>query len=276
MRPEERQELLAGYALGTLSGTDAEEVEALVRSDSSAAAELSAYHEIVDLIALDVPLRRADPGLRDRVLSAARRGGRPRRRLPLWRSIAVAALTAAFVLSLGWALRLQNDLGDLEDETAALAAVVEADARRLEALVESERDATVNELRQQLETVTDDQGFIVEVTTDPDRWEGALSPSEAAHGATGRVVWSRSEQAGVLVLSGLPPLPLASSYQVWLDDGFELVPGPVFVPDASGDAEVLLRPEVPIDPVIIVVGVAPAEGSTTVGQPVVLSGLVDR
>ncbi len=44
MTPEEREELLAAYALGTLSAPDAAAVEQLVRSDSAAAADLAAYH----------------------------------------------------------------------------------------------------------------------------------------------------------------------------------------------------------------------------------------
>ena len=73
MTPEEREELLASYALGTLNGPDAAEVEALVRSDASVAEQLVSYHDFVDLIALSVPLKRADPSLRRRVLQAARR-----------------------------------------------------------------------------------------------------------------------------------------------------------------------------------------------------------
>ena len=74
MTPEERETLLAGYALGSLSTPDAVDAARLVHADPSAEAELRAYHEIADLIALSVPLRRADPALRDRVLAAARRG----------------------------------------------------------------------------------------------------------------------------------------------------------------------------------------------------------
>jgi len=40
--PEEREELLAAYALGTLPDQEAADVEALVRADPSAATDLAA------------------------------------------------------------------------------------------------------------------------------------------------------------------------------------------------------------------------------------------
>ncbi|MDO9444883.1 MAG: hypothetical protein Q7K37_06155, partial [Dehalococcoidia bacterium] len=85
MTPEEREALLAGYALGTLSGPDARDAERLIRADDEAAAEYRAYSEIADLIALSVPLRRTEPRLRERVIEAARRGGRTWRSPARWR-----------------------------------------------------------------------------------------------------------------------------------------------------------------------------------------------
>ena len=76
MTPEEREELLVAHARGTLSAPDAVDAEQLMRSDPSAAAQFRAYREIADLIALSVPLRQADPALRERVLAAARRSRR--------------------------------------------------------------------------------------------------------------------------------------------------------------------------------------------------------
>ena len=88
MTPEEREELLAGHALGTLSAPDAADAERLIRSDGHAAEQFRTFREIADLIALSVPLRRADPALRARVIAAARksRSWRPRfsqRQLPV-------------------------------------------------------------------------------------------------------------------------------------------------------------------------------------------------
>ena len=61
MTPQEREELLAAYALGGLSSAEASTVENLARNDPGAARELAEYQEVADLIALDAPLRRPDP-----------------------------------------------------------------------------------------------------------------------------------------------------------------------------------------------------------------------
>src|SRR6476661_4875931 len=97
MTPEEREELLAGYALGSLSTPDALDADRLVRSDAGAEAELRAFREIADLIALSVPLRQADPRLRERVMTAARRGQvwQPTR---LRRYLPIAGLAAALAI----------------------------------------------------------------------------------------------------------------------------------------------------------------------------------
>lgn len=57
MTPEEREVLLAAYALGTLSEPDMRDAERMVRLDATAAAEWRAYREIADLIALGAPQR---------------------------------------------------------------------------------------------------------------------------------------------------------------------------------------------------------------------------
>jgi len=123
--PEEREELLAAYALGTLPDQEAADVEALVRADPSAAADLAAYYEIVDLIALSAPLRRADPSLRRRVLEGARRESmRAARRAP-WRTLVpwVAAAAASFFV-VGLMFDMQHDITSLQRENATLTSVV--------------------------------------------------------------------------------------------------------------------------------------------------------
>lgn len=89
MTPEEREDLLMSYALGTLRGSEAAAVEELMRTDRTAGSELAAYHEMVDFVALSVPLRRADSSLRNRVLEAARATvhNRMRERFSTWKFV---------------------------------------------------------------------------------------------------------------------------------------------------------------------------------------------
>ena len=274
MRPDEREELLAAYALGALSGPEASAVEALVRDDLSAAEQLAGYHEIVDLIALDVPLRRADPALRTRVLRAAKRSGRPRRRLPVLQIAAAAALFAAMAVAVGWGATLQRKLDDLDGETATLRAIVAADARRLDALDRESIGGGEQALRVELRNAIDTQQRIVAILTDPEVQEAALEGTTAGHGASGRYLWSPQLGAGVLIAQQLPPLPLGTAYEVWLINRFGEVSGGTFLPSPSGDAQVLIELNSSFDPLSVAVAPAPLGGAGALQQPIVLAGFV--
>ena len=105
-----------------------------MRNDPGAARQLAEYQEVSDLIALDAPLRRPDPGLRERVLSAAQADG------PLWspprsdRAVARhrRAGRRACHVAIGWALRLQGEIGTLREEATALQVAVASDSRRID------------------------------------------------------------------------------------------------------------------------------------------------
>ncbi|MXW23437.1 MAG: DUF3040 domain-containing protein, partial [Chloroflexi bacterium] len=114
MRPQEREELLAAYALDALSGPEADEVEALVAGDPEAAEPLAAYREIADLIGLEAPLRRTDPALRERMLQSAQRmRPTPTRRFPALRVAAVAAALAVLAIGVSWGVGLQRSIDTL-------------------------------------------------------------------------------------------------------------------------------------------------------------------
>ncbi len=276
MTPEEREELLAAYALGTLSRPDAQAVEDLVRSDRAAAEDLRSYHEVVDLIALSAPLRRADPALRGRVMDAARRETKQRRRVPTVREMAGwAVAAAASVAAIAWGIRLEQGMTDLSRRNAELTAVVESDAKQIARLVVAAgADFTGEGLRRQLEDTMQAQQVALAVTTDPQARNSTLLPTPSGHDARGRYVWSESSTAGVVVAQDLPPLPSGNVYQAWLLQGTTAVSAGLFVPDEHGAAEVLLRPNTNIEPSSIMIAVAPQGGSAEVGRPVVLVGLI--
>lgn len=276
MTPEEREELLAAYALGTLSRPDAQAVEDLVQSDRDAADDLRSYHEVVDLIALSVPLRRADPALRSRVMEAARRETRSPRRMPARRElIGWGVAVAASVAAIAWGLSLQQSISQLQQKNNELTAVVEADAKQLARLVVAAgANFTGEGLRRQLEDTMEAQQVALAVTTDPHARNSALLPTPSGHEAHGRYVWSESATAGVVVAQDLPPLPFGNVYQAWLLRGTSAVSAGLFTPDEQGNAEVVLRPNTNIEPTSIMIAVAPQGGSAVVGRPVVLVGLI--
>jgi len=221
MTPEERESLLASYALGTLSVPDLDDVERLLRSDSAAAAEMEKYREIGELIALAAPQRRPPAALRERVITAARRGAAPSRRrwkTPIGRMLPAAGLAAALAIIMVWAVNLQQEFQELRQETALLTAVVESDAKQLYQLTVA--DATQGDRSVRLEMQLQAQQLATAVLADPEAIQIELSPTGAAHGATGSYAWSSSADAAVVTLRGLSPLPFDSEYRVLLSDRF--------------------------------------------------------
>ena len=279
MTPEERDELLTAYALGTLPGSEAAAVEELVRRDSTAARELARYHEIVDYVALSAPLRRADPALRARVLGAARlgRGESKVLRWTRWQIASAVAAAVAFVAVFGWAANVQRQLAEQSRHSAALAAIVEANAKRIETLTQNGVTQTVQEdLKAQLQTALADQELVTAINADPNAKMSVLEATAAGHGAVARYLWSGEAAAGVLLARGLPDLPLDSVYQVWFDDGRRTFSVGTFTPDERSAVQKVVRlPAGAGAPQRVSVSVAPAGGSTSVGRIVVLSGAIE-
>ncbi len=274
MTPDEREDLLAGYALGTLSAPDAADAEALVASDAEAAADLAAYHELVDLIALSVPLGRADPHLRERVLAAARREPRRRRFVaPRLRSLLpVAGLAAALLVVSLWAVSLRSALHQVQSESATLTALVESNAKRLDSIEGiSNADTGSKSLSLQLANALQEQQVIAAVQTDPAVQTMDLEPTVYGHGAGGRYLWSASAGAAVVVAHDLPQLPFGDVYRIWLEDGASgLVAATTFVPDSLGNAQVLLHTKSGQSPARVYIVATSSRDSQTVEGPVVL------
>ena len=263
MTPEEREALLAGYALGTLSAPDARDAERLIRADDEAAAEYRAYSEIADLIALSVPLRRTEPRLRERVIEAARRGGRTWHSPARWRRYAPAiGLAAALAAVTVWAVSLQASLNTLHEDTKALAAIVEADAKRLDSIDRSAANVLQAESAGvRLETALRDQQALIAVQGDPAARRVPLEPTSAAHGASGEYVWSEASDAAVVLLQLLPPLPVGATYLVVTEDALgTLSTASSFVPDLGGTAQMVLDHEGGASPRRLYV-IASADGS---------------
>jgi len=275
--PEEREALLSGYALGSLSEPDARDAEYLIRSDPDAAREYQAYLDLADLIALSVPMRRANPAIRDQVIEAARRTPNAWRQRRHWkRYLPAAGLAAALTLVVAWGASLQSTIGDLRAEQAQLVALVEAEAKRLDALntasVSASQAAT---LGARFETALRDQQVILAVQADPDAHRTQLEPTSAAHGAHGQYLWSDANSAGVLLVYDLPPLGFGDIYKLWLEDASSRnVHAANFAPDAKGDATVAIALEPGSrEPVRLYLVASSASGTD---GPVVLQATLNR
>lgn len=252
-----------------------------MRHDSAAASELARYHDVVDLVALSAPLRRADPSLRNRVLDVARAGREERvvwfQRWSRWQvASAVAAVVAGFAI-VGWGMSVQQQLSAQSKQNASLAAVVEASAKRIQQLTQNGANATTSEdLKTQLQTALADQELVTAINADQQSKMSVLEPTAAGHGAIARYLWSGEAGAGVLLARGLPDLPLDSVYQIWFDDGKKTFSVGTFTPDERSAVQKVVRlPSGAGAPKRVSVSVAPAGGSTSVGRLVVLSGAVE-
>jgi anti-sigma factor RsiW len=280
MTPEEREELIAAYALGTLRGPEAAEIEELVRTDRAAARELTAYHELVDYVALSAPLRRADPAVRDRVMREARKSGRltAAGRWTQWQVAAVLAAISVGVGAITWGVSLDRELERQAKANAALAAVVEASAKQLDQLAAAGVNAQVVQDQQiQLANAVADQELVIGIGSDPNVVTFKLDPTSYGHGATARYLWSDEVGAGVLVARDLPDLPLDSVYQMWFDDGKRTFSVGTFTPDErSAVQKVVQLPAGANAPTKVMVAVAPIGGASVVGRLVVLQGEIEH
>lgn len=264
--PEEREALLAAYALGTLSEPDSRDAERLMRSDVSAAREWRAYREIADLIALAAPQRQPDPSLRDRVLAAARRRGHPWRRTWRERYVPLASMAAVLAIVTFWAVKLQADVGYLQRQTRDLTAVM---AQREPAAARGG-----NLLGLELESLIRDQQTLIAVQADPKVRKTAFDDTPSSHGAAGQYLWSQEMNAGVVSLRGLPQLPLGQQYKVWLEDRLaRQVLDSTFIPDEQGNAQVVLTANRVLEPARIYVVAGQADGKD---GPVVLQATISR
>lgn len=275
MNPEEREALLASYALGTLSAPDLEDAERLIRSDPDAADEAARFGEIAELIALAAPPQRPPAALRERVLAAARRGPARRRRwrVPVARILPAASLAAVVVIVSVWAVNLQQELETLREETTLLTAVVEADAKRLEQIA-AQSDAQSDTRREisVLETQIQDTKSATSILLDPEAESAELVPTAAAHGATGVYTWSGSADAGVIVLRNLQPVGFNEVYRISLMDRWgNWVASQSVAPDPTGETMVLIEtPPGSWPRAVVVFATAATSDSHTPDGPVVL------
>ena len=178
----EAHELIAGYALDALEPDERARAKELLERSEEARDELRAFTEATAAMATAASGPAPPPGLRDRVLDAARAdretvvplASRRRPRLvPVLGAAAAAAAVVAVALGL-WGLSVSSDL---DDSRAALAQAQAAAA----------------------------------VLASPDARDVALQQGD------GSLVVSGTD--AVLVLSSLDAAPAGKTYEVWVLDG---------------------------------------------------------
>jgi anti-sigma-K factor RskA len=208
-------ELTAGYALDALDPDEREEYERHLAGCAQCQEELAAFWEVTGALALASDGPAPPPGLRERILDAARAEpqtvvsldeARKRRRPPVL--TAVAAIAAVVAIGLGiYAISLNNQLDDA---------------------------------RSALSTQED----VAAVLADP----SATSVSMAA--GSGRLVVANDGSA-VLVLDDLAAAPEGKTYQAWVVEGKTPVSAGTFA-ESDGRAVVPIPQPVPDGAVVAV------------------------
>lgn len=210
-RPENWEELAAGYALGDLSLEEAAELAQLLEAHPELTTEVAAFQKTLSLVPTVALKQKPAAHLRERVLTAmatpsvsqSRSIDQTRSRFPWGIAGTIAALTL-FVLGLdSW--RLRQELG-----------------RTQQALQQAQR-----ELRESRATVASLQ------RSRPRLFQ--LAGAGTAQAASGRALIPPQTQEMLLAVNNLPPLPTGEVYRVWafVDSN----PKPIFCGQFETDAQ---------------------------------------
>ena len=253
---EEHLDLCAGFALESLDPPDRARLnEHLDQGCEVCEAALREFSGTTLLLASAAPMAQPDPGLRERVLSAARALAAPaepragagrvielgRRRFPRWTALAWAA-AAALAIAVGLMGREAVRLGrELEDGRRRFA---------------------------ELERRLDEEQRWQEVVSAPGARVALIAPTAAgAHELRGRATYDPATRRAVLVFENVQA-PAGRDYELWAIRGAAPRALGLIKPDASGRA--VLRLEDAGDPATLnafAVSLEPAGGAPTPDAP---------
>lgn len=209
------------HAVGALDGDDLREFEAHLANGCARCATLVRQTEqALARAAMAGPPEPPPSAVRERLVKRAAAAGAPGRRrwLPWTIGIAAVAVAAGAFSAAYVAARYEARLGQMARETSAA----------------KERVArTEAALREELELLRDPTTRMVE-----------LRGQAAAPDAIARVLWTE-KAGGVLLATGLPPLPPGKVYALWTVAGDVPRAAGVFVPDDGGRATLRVAPEAP-------------------------------
>lgn len=248
------KELLDAYALGAVEEAQARALEEHAAACIRCWNELNQAQRAAALLALAVPLEKAHPSLRERILRQAGREVKagPRRWQgwlgkvwPLWPA-AVIGLAAVAALSLS--LVLWGEVRDLRGENDRL----------------QERVATADE------TISHQQRMLA-VLSAPDVQRVEMRAPGGPPGMVATYFWSESTHRGAIICHNLGSLDENHTYQLWLFVGDSPISGGTFVSWwGLGQHVVELEQPLPAQPTAVGVSIEPKGGSATPTSDLIL------
>jgi hypothetical protein len=240
------RENLEAFALGALDGDEARPVEAHVADCSECAQIVRAYRMAIDHLSLAVPLVRASPRVKDRVLGgigALRPLPIPRVLTSRWAlSTAAAVLTAVAIGGVAWAVMLSAQVERLRQDNAILAELSQLDAAQRVDLLRLRGDVNSARTEQgRMSRTLEEYSTLLSVALDPDLVPTDLLGTERAPNARCSYVWSSKQSFGALTCRDLPQPMVGLSYELWALKGEKTVAAGSFQPRSDGSAALLVK-----------------------------------
>jgi hypothetical protein len=238
---------IEAYALGALEEREKLAVESHLETCEDCREIERAYRTAVDHLSLAIPLYRAPPRLRDRIMGgigASRPILTPRSILHMrwWAGTAAAALLFIAIGGLAWAVTLSFEVRGLREDNQRLVELSELDTEQRTALLALQGDLNQarNEQKRMVTTI-EEQATLLLVALDPELVPTELQGTQLAPQARCYYVWSRQQGLGALSCKDLPATSIGLSYQLWVTKGDKTIAAGAFVPRPNGIAQLLVK-----------------------------------
>jgi hypothetical protein len=247
MNCESVREELEAYALGALDETLRRRVEAHLRGCNDCERIFRVYRITAEELALAVPLYRASPRLKERIM-----GGigsfRPQTIGPAflytrWAATAAAVCLLFFAVgAITWAVMLSAEVGRLRGDNERLAQLTQLDAEQRAALLRMQGDLNSAKSEQRdLVNTLEEQATMLVIAFDPDLIPTEMQGTTIAPNAECSYVWSGKQSVGALTCKGLPSTSFNVTYELWATKGEKTIPVASFLPRQDGSAQLLVK-----------------------------------
>jgi anti-sigma-K factor RskA len=241
---DEIREDLEAYALGALEPAAVRAVESHISECQDCAEIVHDYQHAVAHLSIAVPLYRASPRVKSRIMGAVSLNtvSIP----PILRSRWVMSAAAVLLIGLAvggvvWASIVSSEVSGLKQQNQRLIALTELDASQRAAILQVQSQlTTARDEQQRLSTTLDEYATLVQIALDPDLVPTQLQGTQLASTATCSYVWSVKQSIGALTCKNMPQTGFSSGYELWAQKGNDSLPLGTFAPRADGTASLLV------------------------------------
>ena len=211
MLKHEYLESLPLYALGALSGTEKNRLEAhLNQGCDICEPELRLYQETGGRLPYGLPNAKLPADLKEKIWDRIQAEPQRKKASAPWKLLSLAAVLILAAIGTVWFLQLNEQL--------------------------RQRDRELSELQQLLLQ----QRKEIDWLRDPSVQLALLTGMQPVPQAKGKMLWNPQASRGMLYVNALPPLSAEKSYQLWVIGNKGPVSAGVFYPNSEGTAVVTI------------------------------------